>query len=87
MSWDWESVVLGSMLSFLLPALGNLDFDSLMLSLTSGAWGVVSPSEELFFPVRLMVKLNRVFLNKPSSYGFLFSRISARKESKTVKPL
>lgn len=78
-SLGWESAVLRSLLSFLLSALEDLSFEPLRNLLTNEVWGLVPPSEELFFLVWLMVKLKEVFLNKTSSCCFLFSRISEKK--------
>lgn len=46
-----ESAVLRSLLSFLLSALEDLSFEPLRNLLTNEVWGLVPPSEELFFLV------------------------------------
>lgn len=50
-SLGWKSVVLRSLLSFLLSALEDLSFEPLRNLLTNEVWGLVSSFEEVFFLV------------------------------------
>lgn len=71
-SLGWKSAASRSLLFFLLSALVGLSFELLKNLLTNEVRGLVSPSEEFFFLLWLMVKLKVVFLNKTSSCCFQF---------------